>query len=212
MKRLACVVAIMLIASLATAGVVGKKGQTMPDQTTTVTSQPKYPTALFEWSSAGALNTVPTNGGSSTGWASYFIVMAHNGTGVAIQLAELGFPCSGPSSSWGVWIGSTMPADPNSPQYSGTFTPVDTTGTTLPPTTYTYVDITASNVVIPIDSDFWFGYLNPGMSGQVAANAVTTYGWYGGAWDADPPWGRTTILQVTGNQAVPVELQSINLE
>ena len=56
MRKLACVVAILLIASLATAGVVGKKGETAPERQTTATSQPKYPTALFEWSSAGALN------------------------------------------------------------------------------------------------------------------------------------------------------------
>ncbi len=184
----------------------------MPNQASTVTSHPKYPNALFEWSSAGTLNTVPPYGGSAAGWASYFIVMAHNGTGVDIRLAELGFPCSGPSSSWGVWIGSTQPATYVSPQFTGNFTPVDTAGTTLPPTTYTYVDVTASNIVIPNGSDFWFGYQNPGMSGQVDANAVTTYGWYGGAWDPDPPYGRTTILQVTGNNAVPVELQSVTVE
>ncbi|MBI4916079.1 MAG: hypothetical protein HY825_09555 [Acidobacteria bacterium] len=212
MKKFACVVAILLIASLATAGVVGKKGETMPDQAPTVTSQPKYPTALFEWSSAGALNTVPTTGGSSTGWASYFIVMAHNGTGVDIRLAELGFPCAGPSSSWGVWVGSTMPANPNSPQFTGSFTPVDTNPATFPPTVYTYVDVTASNVIIPNGSDFWFGYLNPGNAGQITANSVTTYGWWSGAWDSDLGWGRTTVMQVTGNDAVPVELQSLSVE
>jgi hypothetical protein len=212
MKKLVFVVAILAVTAVALAGVVGKSGQTLPDLPSAVDSQPSAVRADFEWSSGGAMNTVPTTGGSSTGWAEYFIVMTTNTLGQDIVLTELGFPCGGPSSSWGVWVGGAMPPNYSSPQFSGSFTPVDPNPATMPPTTYTYVDVTAANVVIPAGSAFWFGYLNPGIAGQVNYNGVVTYGWYQGAWDPDDGWGRTTVMQVKGNIVIPVELQSLSVE
>ena len=212
MKKLGFVVLILAVAAAAFAGVTGKDGSTTPDKAPEVTTSPGVRQADFEWSSAGALDTVPTLPASSTGWASYFVVMATNTTGQLLGLDELGFPCTGPSSTWGVWIGTTQPTDPNSADYSGAFTPADTSGTTSPPTTYSYVDISASNIVIPVGSDFWIGYQNPALSGQVAVNSVITFGWYGGAWDSDTTWDRTTILQVTGTILIPVELMSVTVE
>lgn len=72
--------------------------------------------------------------------------------------------------------------------------------------------MTAANVVIPDGETFWFGYLNPGQAGQITFYGVETLGWYGGAWDPDSGWGRTTVLQVKANYTIPVELQSISVE
>ncbi len=212
MKKLAFVVVITTVAAAALAGVVGKDGSTLPEKAPAVASQPSEVRADFDWSSGGAMNTVPTTGGSFDGWAEYFIVMTTNTLGQDIVLTELGFPCGGPSSSWGVWVGPTMPTNYTSPQFSGSFTPVDPNPATMPPTTYTYVDVSTANVVIPAGSTFWFGYLNPGISGQIDFNGVTTYGWYLGAWDPDAGWGRTTVMQVSGNIVIPVELQSLSVE
>jgi hypothetical protein len=158
-----------------------------------------------------AVGTVPTTGGSVVGWGSHFIVMTTNTSGSDINLSELGFPCGGPASTWLVWVGSAQPADFSTPDFSGPFTPTDPDPATFPPTTYAYLDVTASNVLIPAGSDFWFGYENPGVGGQVDCNGLVTYAWYGGAWDPDDTWGRTAVMQVFG-ELVPVELQSFSVE
>lgn len=212
MKRYGFVVVVMLVlTTVALAGVVGKDGSTVPDKAPAVTSEAPARLAAFEWSSGGAMDTVPTLGGSDTGWGTHFIVMATNTLGTDIFLSELGFPCGGSSSNWYVWVGTAQPPDFSTPDFSGPFTPVDPDPATFPPTTYTYVDVTAASVLIPAGSDFWFGYENPGIGGQVDFNGVVTYAWYGGAWDSDEPWDRTAVMQVTGD-LVPVELQSFTID
>jgi hypothetical protein len=211
MRRYGFVVVLLVIAVGAFAGVASKDGATVPDR-------PAPPGAVsqvradFEYNTAGVIDAVPTTGGSATGWASYFIVMVHNTLPQDIKLVELGFPCGGPSSSWGVWLGAAQPPTYTSPDFSGAFTPTDTNPGTFPPTTYSYVDVSASNVVIPGNGDFWFGYENPGIAGQVGASSPITYGWYGGAWDPDSGYGRVTVMQVKGNINVPVELQGLSAE
>jgi len=211
MKSYGFALVMLAITVVALAGVVGKDGSTLPNQAPAVTSEPRSARADFEWSSGGAMNTVPTLGGSATGWASDFIVMTTNTLGTDIILTEVGFPCGGPATTWYVWLGAAQPANPSSPQFSGAFTPVDPNPATFPPTTYTYVDITAADIHVPAGGAFWFGYHNPGMAGQIDYNGVTTYGWYGGVWDPDQAWSRTTVMQVMGN-LVPVELQSFTVE
>ena len=210
MKRYGLAIAMLAVTVVALAGVVGKDGSTLPNKASSVTSPTRMP-ADFEWSSGGAMNTVPTLGGSATGWASHFIVMATNTLGTNIRLTELGFPCGGPATIWFVWLGTAQPPNYSTPDFTGAFTPVDTDPTTFPPTTYTYVDISASNIEIAAGASFWFGFQNPGMAGQIDYNSVDTYGWYGGVWDPDGPWGRTTVMQVAGNM-VPVELQTFTVE
>ncbi len=211
MRKLAFTGMILILATAALAGVVGKDGSTLPDNPVPVTYEPRAPRADFEWSSGGAMNTVPTLGGSSAGWGSHFIVRTTNTLPVPIVLTELGFPCGGPAATWMVWLGTTIPSGFGSPDFSGPFTPVDPDPTTFPPTTYTYVDVSAANIEIPAGSDFWFGYENPGIGGQVSFNGVVTYSWYEGAWDADDAWGRTAVMQVSADQ-VPVELQFFTVE
>ncbi len=211
MKRYVFVVVILALTAVAVAGVVGKDGSTLPDNPPVINSKSEVGRAAFEWNSGGAVDTVPNLGGSSTGWGPYFIVMTTNTVGSDVFLSELGFPCGGPAGTWMVWVGSAQPADSSAPDYSGPFTPTDPSPDTFPPTTYTYVDVTASNVLIPAGSDFWFGYENPGIGGQVDFNGVVTYAWYGGAWDSDEPYGRTAVMQVFV-EIVPVELQSFSIE
>jgi len=211
MRKMGFVVALMMVTAVAFAGVVGKDGSTLPDKPS-IPGSVSAVRADFEYNTAGSIDAVPTLGGSSTGWASYFIVMVHNSLPGNIQLTELGFPCGGASSSWGVWLGATQPADFSSPDFSGAFVPTSSDPATIPPTTYSYVDVTAANVIVPGNGDFWIGYENPGMSGQISGTTPITYGWYGGAWDPDSDYTRVTVMQVKGNIAVPVELQNLSVE
>ena len=188
------------IGVFADAGVVSKDGSTLPDRVDTNTNQRSPIQTAWEWSSGGAIDVVPTTGGSWDGWGEYFIVQVTNDTGADQQIVEFGFPCGGTiGSEWMIWLDSTMPASFSGGDFSGSFTATDTDDTTMPPVNYTYVDVSAEGVVIPDGQVFWFGYKNPGLSGQIDYNGIDTYGWYGGAWDGDGGWGRTTVMQFKAN-------------
>ena len=157
----------------------------------------------FEYNTGGALGTVPTTGGSSTGWGEWFITSVLNDTGQDLKLMEFGFPCCGPATGpygWIVWIdvgGLAPPAgEASTADYYGTFTPVDPGPGTFPPTVYTYVDVSAFDVIIPAGNYFCFGYDNTDTGGQIVFNGVDTWAWYEGLWDPDQAWGRTAILEV----------------
>ncbi len=191
---------IILAVGLAQAGVVGKDGSTLPDRTGTDTNQRSPLQADWEWSSAGTIDVVPTTGGSWDGWGEHFIVQVTNTTGSDQLVMEFGFPCAGTiPSQWIVWLDPAMPASFSGGDFSGAFTATDPDDQNFPPVNYTYVDVSADGVVIPDGQVFWFGYTNPGISGQIDYNGVDTYGWYGGAWDSDGAWGRTTIMQFKAN-------------
>ena len=104
---------------------------------------------------------------------------------------------------WLVWTnvgGLNAPAgDATTADYYGSFTPVDPNPKTFPPTTYTYIDISAQNIVIPAGNYFCIGYDVTGNGGQTSFNGVDTWAWYGSVWDPDQGWSRTAILQVTAD-------------
>ncbi len=161
--------------------------------------------ADYEFSTAG-MDAVPDLGGSYDGWGEWFLTAFHNNSGEDVQLLVMGFPCCGPATDgtdgWLVWTdvgGLNAPAgDASTRDYGGGFTPVDSAPDTFPPTTYTYVDITSENIVIPDGNYFVIGYDVTGNGGQISANGVDTWSWYEGAWDPDAGWGRTAVMQVTG--------------
>ena len=160
----------------------------------------------FQYNTGGALDFVPTTGGSSDGWGEWFLTTVYNGTGMDLILVELGFPCCGPPTEaygWVVWTNMGGYVSPGGNAYSaehfGSFVPVDPDPTTFPPTTYTYVDVSAAGIVIPDGTYFCFGYDNTGTGGQTTFNGVMTWAWYEGWWDPDESWGRTAILQVKAN-------------
>ncbi len=162
--------------------------------------------ADFEYNSGGAMGTVPTTGGSSTGWGEWFVVPILNDSGNDIVLTDLGFPCCGPATSddgWLVWtdVGALNPpaGEASTADYSGAFTPVDPAPDTFPPITYTYVDISAENIVIPDGVYFCIGYDVTGNGGQVDFNGVDTWSWYDNVWDSDQAWGRTDVLEVSAD-------------
>jgi len=158
----------------------------------------------FEYNTCGSMDCVPTTGGSATGWGEWFITTLQNNTGSDLWIKEFGFPCCGPQTSacgWIVWDNTGGNWAPNTgdgctADFMGMFTPVDPNPTTFPPTTYTYIDVTAQNICIPAGNWWTFGYDVTGNGGQISYNGVMTYGWYGGTWDPDQPWGRTAVLQV----------------
>jgi hypothetical protein len=158
----------------------------------------------FEYSTCGTIDCIATTGGSGTGWGEWFIVTIQNSTGNDLWLKEFGFPCCGPATGacgWVVWTntgGDHAPftGDGCTAEFMGAFTPVDPNPSTFPPTTYTYLDVSAEGICIPAGNWWTFGYDVTGNGGQVSYNGVNTYAWYGGVWDPDAGWGRTAILQV----------------
>ena len=166
----------------------------------------------FEYNTGGALGTVPTTGGSSSGWGEWFINTVHNDTGYDLVLTEFGFPCCGPPTGtygWIVWydVGgmNPPPGEASTADCYGEFAPVDPNPGTFPPTTYTYIDLTGEDIIIPDGNYFCFGYDNTGIGGQIDYNGVETWAWYEGVWDSDVPWGRTAIHQVLANYYVALD-------
>jgi hypothetical protein len=203
MRKLLVLVALLVTsASPALAASASKDG-------TPASLKPALPGAAsavradFEYNTGGAIDFVPEMGGSSTGWAEWAIAFVTNNSGSDLSLMELGWPCSGPTSGpygWLVWTNQPSPPGPaDSAEYFGPFTPADPDPASLPPTTYTYIDVSAFGIPWPDGTTICIGYDNTGMEGMTAYNGVETYGWYGGIWDADSAYGRTAILQVKAN-------------
>jgi hypothetical protein len=201
-RLMMCVAVLVLAAGPALGGTASKDGS-WNDAVPSVHGAPSAWRADFEYNTAGSIDYVPATGGSSDGWAEYFVAPVQNATGHKLHLVELGFPCAGPPSptyGWLVWVnlgGYAPPAgDPTTADHFGPLTPVDSNPLTFPPTTYTYVDISAQSIIINAGETFGIGYDNTGMGGMLLFNGTETWGWYAGAWDSDQPWGRTAVLQV----------------
>jgi len=181
-----------------------------------IAAPPTEPSTIrydFAYNTGGALDFVPTTGGSYDGWGEWFITTVYNNTGQDLVLVEFGFPCCGPPTEpygWLVWtdMGGYVPPGGNaySAEYYGSFTPVDSNPSTFPPTTYTYIDVSLENIIIADGTYFCFGYDNTGNGGQTTFNGVDTWAWWYAAWDPDQDWGRTAIHQVKANYfGTPVE-------
>jgi hypothetical protein len=201
MKKLLTFTAILtLIATgaLAADGICGKKGQTLPVQDNPAQAGSST-RADVEWSTTGAMDTPATLGGSADGWGTYFITAWTNDTGQDVSLLEFGWPCGGPGPvDWVVWITESLPGPPGSETFSGQWTPASSDPDELPPSIYSYVDVSGADIMVPAGATFYFGYQNPGIGGQIDANGTATWAWYLGAWDPDDAWGRTAVLQFKG--------------
>ncbi|MCA9754924.1 MAG: hypothetical protein KDA27_03910 [Candidatus Eisenbacteria bacterium] len=212
-RLLALGVVATFLAVPAFAGTAHKDGTPTLDQAPSVPQSESTMRADWVYNTGGSEDFVPTTGGSFDGWGEWFITTVYNDTGSDLTLTELGFPCAGPMTEdygWLVWLGLgglvAPTGDAYTADYFGQFTPVDPGPDTFPPTVYTYVDVSAANIVVPAGTYFAFGYDNTGTGGQTDFNGVETWAWYGGLWDPDINYGRTAILQVKGNYgAVPVE-------
>lgn len=155
--------------------------------------------------STAGWNATPTHGGSHHGWGEWFVTTFHNDTGYDVTLTEIGMPCCGAPSGdygWLVWAsvgGMNRPSSgPTGADWYGPYTPADSSYDTNPPTTYTYVDISAENVVIQAGSYFAVGYDVTGMGGHVSFNGHASWAWYGGGWSYDGTFNRTAVIQVEG--------------
>lgn len=212
-KLLLAVAILALIVSPALAETTASKDGTPAKLIAAPPGDPSTIRYDFQYNTGGAIDFVPTTGGSHDGWGEWFITTAYNGTGMDLVLVEFGFPCCGPPTEaygWVVWtemLGYVAPGgNAYSAEYYGSFTPVDSNPTTFPPTTYTYIDVSAEGIVIADGTYFCFGYDNTGNGGQTTFNGVMTWAWYEGWWDPDEGWGRTAILQVKANYfGTPVE-------
>jgi hypothetical protein len=158
--------------------------------------------------STGSWDQVPTTGGSSSGWGEWFITAFENDAGEDIVIIELGMPCCGPPSGdygWVVWydVGGLQPpsGDPQSAESYGPYTPVDS-GSPFPPTTYTYVDLSAEEVEVEQDTYFVIGYDVTTYGGQISYNGYNTWSWYGGYWDPDANYGRTDLIQCLAESGI----------
>jgi hypothetical protein len=159
--------------------------------------------------STGAWDQPPTKGGTSYGWGEWFVTTFENDTGEDISITELGMPCCGPPSGdygWVVWydVGGLRfpPGTPQSADEHGSYTPEDG-GSTNPPVTYTYVDLSGEDVVIEEGTYFAIGYDVTRRGGQVPYNGYCTWAWYSGWWDPDYDWGVTALIQCRAESAIP---------
>jgi hypothetical protein len=133
LKRLLTVTALLAVAALpALGGQTASKDGTPIELNPSTIGNPTAMTADFEYNTGGAINTVPTTGGSATGWAEWFVTSISNSTGQPLLLIELGFPCAGPPTGaygWLVWtnVGGLVPppGPAQTANYYGPFTPVD---------------------------------------------------------------------------------------
>ena len=165
----------------------------------------------FEYNTGGSIDYEPDEYGSSVGWGEWFITTVQNDTGETLLLTELGFPMCGPPTGdygWIVWIdvgGENPPVgDVTTADFYDAFTPVDP-DSTGPPINYTYIDVSAENILIPNGNFFCFGYDNVVFGGLTAFNGTVTYSWWDGSWDSDEPYGITSVLQVFANYATALE-------
>jgi hypothetical protein len=192
------------MASLATSAfaadaVVGKDGSTLPVIDNPYENASRVD-ADVEYNTTGTIDGPATTGGSASGWGTHFITSWTNNTGMELVVVELGWPCGGTGPvDWMVWLGAGLPGAPGSEMFGGVWTPASADGTTNPPPVYSYIDVTASNIIVPVGTTVYFGYENPGIGGQIPVNGVVTYAWYLGAWDPDDAWGRTAVLQIKAN-------------
>ena len=156
--------------------------------------------ADVEYSTTGAMDTPATMGGDRDGWGTEFITRWDNTTGADVIIEEFGWPCGGWwSQFWYVWITDTLPADPYTLEFYGSFVATSEDDTEWPPSLYTYVDVSDEGIVIPAGASMYFGYGNPGMGGQIAFNGVETFSWLDDAWDMDGDFGRTAVMQFKGS-------------
>jgi hypothetical protein len=211
MKKLLVVVAMLAIAASPLLAATASKDGTPVTPVPASPGERSQVRADFEYNTGGAIDFVPDLGGSATGWAEWSITFVDNTSDCDLVLSELSWPCSGPASGaygWIVWPNQgALPGPASTATYYGPYTPVDPNPATFPPTTYSYIDVSASNVPFALGSTLCFGFDNTGMQGMTAYNGVVTYGWYGGIWDDDSPYGRTVIMQLKANCAgtVPTE-------
>ena len=214
MKKLLTIIGILaLMASgvLAADGVCGKEGQTLPVQDNPAQGN-SGTRADVEWNTTGTIDGPATTGGSADGWGPYFITAWTNDTGQDVSIIEFGWPCGGPGPvDWYVWISETLPGPVGTETFNGQWTPASSDPDEFPPSTYSYIDVTAADIMIPTGATFYFGYENPGIGGQITANGVDTWAWYNGAWDPDASWGRTAVLQFKGTfGGVPVQTTTLS--
>jgi hypothetical protein len=160
-----------------------------------------------EYSTTGTMDTPATKGGDRDGWGTEFLTRWDNNTGADVFLEELAWPCGGWwAQFWYVWITDTMPADPYTLEYYGSFVATIEDDTEWPPSLYTYIDVSGEGIVVPVGASMYFGYSNPGMAGQIAFNGVETFSWLDDSWDMDGNFGRTAVMQFRGTfGASPVE-------
>lgn len=214
MKKFLVVVAMLLIAASPLLAATASKDGTPVTPLSTDTRASSAVRADFEYNTGGPIDCVPTAGGSATGWSEWSIAFIANPGTCDLTLVELSLPCSGPISGpygWVVWTNqATLPGPASSATNFGVYTPVDPNPATFPPLTYTYVDVSADNIAFLMTTTLCFGFDITGMHGHIPYNGVETYGWYGGAWDADGPYGRTGILQIKADCGgiVPTEAAS----
>jgi hypothetical protein len=214
-RLLLLVAALALVAAPAFAVDYAGKNSTQPMQRHSGPANvPSHVRAFFEYNTGGTIDFVPDLGGSATGWAEWSIAFVTNSTGQDLLLTELSWPSGGPPSGaygWLVWLNqSTLPGPAQTAQYYGPYTPNDPNPTTFPPTTYTYIDVTASNMVWLDGTTLCWGFDNTGMQGMTSFNGVDTWGWYGGIWDGDQAYGRTAILQIKADINGPVPTEPTN--
>jgi len=210
LRKLVVALAVLAIAAPAFALVASKDGSVVTTPNSNPIDQPLGDRADVEYNTGGAMFTPSTLNGSASGWAYYTMAVYTNAAAQDIEFLELGFPTNEYSSDpiampveWNIDLNNNSVLSIVNP-YShawdgvGTFYPTGAADTS-PPDTYTVVDISANNLVLPAGVAMVWGYENAGLCGQIDYNGVETVGWYVSYWDSDAPYGRTGLQQFTAD-------------
>ncbi len=210
LKKLVVAFAILAIAAPAFAFVASKDGLTIHTPNNNPVDQPLGDRADVEFNTGGAMFFAPTTAGSASGWSFYIAHVYTNTAAQDLGLLELGFPTNEDATDpiavpvdWNVDLNNSdifSIADPYTYAYSaqGDFMPAGASDTS-PPDTYSVVDISGEGVILAAGASMIWGYENAGLCGQTDFNGEVTYGLYQGFWDDDSLYGRTALMQFSGD-------------
>lgn len=210
LKKLVVAVAIMALAAPAFALVASKDGLTITTANSNPVDQPLGDRADVEFNTGGTMFFAPTTNGSASGWSFYIAHVYTNAGTMDLGLLELGFPTNEYSTDpiaipvdWTIDLDNAdvlSIADPYTYAWDGlgTFTPAGVIDTS-PPDTYTIVDVSGESLILGAGQSMVWGYENAGLCGQTDFNGEITWGLYQGFWDDDSLYGRTALMQFTGD-------------
>lgn len=210
LKKLVVALAVLALAAPAFALVASKDGAVVTTPNGSPVEQPLGDRADVEYNTGGAMFTPATANGTASGWCYYAVSVYTNTAAQDLELLELGFPTNEYSTDpivmpveWNIDLNNSdiySIVDPYTHTWDGvgTFYPTGVIDTS-PPTVYSVIDIDANDLVLPAGAAMVFGYENAGLCGQISYNGVETIGWYVSYWDSDVAYGRTALMQFTGD-------------
>ncbi len=209
LKKLLVAAAILALAAPVFALGTSKDGIVTSEHATNPVEQSGV-RADVEFNTGGAMNLVPDALGSATGWAYFSAHNYTNGGAAALGLIDMAFPTCENSTDpialpvlWFVHASTgDIVADIGDPymatfDHSGTFYPTNAMDSLAGDLVYDAVD--ASGYSLAVGASMWWGYENAGLQGMTSYVVEQTFGYWVSFWDDDTAYGRTALMQFTGD-------------